>query len=400
MTHSPDTLLSVSTSWTALETHINKFFFEPDIEALRIVLASIACHLNPGDPVSLFIQGPPGSGKTKLHINAILGLPQTHLLGNLTPKTFVSGHKSKRGILQTVGRDAILCFKDLTTLLSKRDTDKLEILGQIREIADGFYDSRTGMSSDSWEGKITFLAACTPALERAWKIRAELGERFLRVRLLTSAGPDRLTKQLSVSSTARAQRGHEKEIKAGLQRLVKEFWGLITSDGAPPVPLIPKVPPKLSPSQETQIDSMACALAMLRTPVHRHESKISEVDEPENASRIGQGLSALAQWHAGLFRLDYVDACAMKAARRVFFDSIPLLRFVIVKDIPSNDDTNGFSESLLQEETKLPRPTFDYHLDDLQALEVIRIEERAGGLSNRVQFTDDFRRVWRAGTRV
>src|SRR5207245_4799010 len=59
---------------------------------------------------------------------------------------------------------------------------------------------------------------CTPALDRAWAIQRDLGERFLCVRWHRRDGPE-------VARRACAQRGHEKEIT----HVTKQLGGKMVS---------------------------------------------------------------------------------------------------------------------------------------------------------------------------
>src|SRR5215469_15600632 len=74
-----------------LEQAIAKHHHKPDLEAARIVYASVAAHYIPGQPVWPMLVAPPGSMKTEL-LNGMDGLPQIHFIDVITPKTFISGH--------------------------------------------------------------------------------------------------------------------------------------------------------------------------------------------------------------------------------------------------------------------------------------------------------------------
>ncbi len=185
---------AVSQTWQAYTSHVSQHWRLPDLESVEICLAAAVAHNSPADPVSLFVIGPPGSGKTSININTLWSLPHTYIIGNLSTKALYSSFKGVKdpGLLQQLPRDAkdrsqgMFLFKDFTTMLSKRSHDHMEIMGQLREIADGYYSSRCGVGAEAiWKGKVTMFAACTYAIDRAWSVRSELGERFLSVRLRT-----------------------------------------------------------------------------------------------------------------------------------------------------------------------------------------------------------------------
>src|SRR5438445_4197967 len=168
----------VKEGWEAYTTHVKRWFFQPDLEAVRVTLAAAASHFHKDcDPFWLFILGPSGADKTSLCINSLLDLPQVHMQGELTAKTFLSGYTGTAhpSLLHQIG-SGILAFKDFTTFMSKRPEEQAEIASQLREIYDGSFVKNTGKGiTISWKGKITVIAAATPALERAWASRRDLG---------------------------------------------------------------------------------------------------------------------------------------------------------------------------------------------------------------------------------
>ncbi len=82
----------VQSRFEPLNGLLQKWFYQPDLQAVRIALGAARTHfLNLGDPVWLFLVAPPGSGKTTMNIMATAGLPQVRMIGDLTPQTFLSG---------------------------------------------------------------------------------------------------------------------------------------------------------------------------------------------------------------------------------------------------------------------------------------------------------------------
>src|SRR5215831_13165678 len=90
----------------SLELTLHRFFYKPDLQALRIVLGTLKSHyLNLGDPAWLFLVAPPGTGKTTMAILSASGLPSVIPLGALTENTFLSGFYGQRepGLLEKLG---------------------------------------------------------------------------------------------------------------------------------------------------------------------------------------------------------------------------------------------------------------------------------------------------------
>jgi hypothetical protein len=63
-------------SLSGLEAVLRRWFYNPDTQAIRIVLGTIEAHyLNIGDPAWLFVVAPPGAGKSTMSIVGAAGLP-------------------------------------------------------------------------------------------------------------------------------------------------------------------------------------------------------------------------------------------------------------------------------------------------------------------------------------
>ena len=86
--HSSDTR-SV-TLWDGVVQVLTRHYFEPPIEAARVLYASVAAHYLQGQPVWPMAVAPPGSMKSEL-VAALEGVPNVHLIDTVTPKTFISG---------------------------------------------------------------------------------------------------------------------------------------------------------------------------------------------------------------------------------------------------------------------------------------------------------------------
>ena len=88
-----------------LDQHILKWFHQPDLEAFRIALAVAHTNSYPDtDPVWLFIVGPSGCGKSALYIQALKAFEHTHVIGDLTVNTFLSGKSKKNSFLTNCGK--------------------------------------------------------------------------------------------------------------------------------------------------------------------------------------------------------------------------------------------------------------------------------------------------------
>lgn len=359
-------------AWAELVNHLNTHFYHPDIQALEIALSVVASHFTKESPTWIFVNGPAGSGKGTVVITCCSAIEHTYILGDLTPRTFISGNKDKTGLLEVDEANKILLFKDFTTIISKRSDDQREIASQMREIYDGIFVKHTGMSGrKQWEGKITVIAATTPAIERAWELHRDFGERFLQVRWLNG-------NSLAVSKMARTQRD-DGLIAQQMRSFTRRFFN--------PGPL-----PEPTEEQGNRIDLVSAAIAQARTRVIREGTgrEILDVGTPEEPSRIARGLQSITRCHAALFNRQHINPSDLNAGLRVGLDTMPRNRLQFITCIPIEDEIDTYN---LTNMSGLLGSTVRHQTDELEAIGVIDVNRQTTG--NIVKFSKQFRELWR-----
>lgn len=349
--------------WQELTSHLNEHFYKPDLQALRAVFSVVHAHYAEGDPVWLFVIGPARSGKTSVAINCISNLPDVTVESDLTPRSFIVGKKGKDSdsLLQT-GKNVILAFKDFTTMISRREDDQKEIMATLREVYDGSFRRRTAEVNKLWTGKATVIAACTPAIERAWAIHRDLGERFSQVRWQNSDNPQAVAKQ------ARKQIGNEMAIGRITRELVDTFFSLANGN-------IAGLPDRYG----NQIDAAATMIARLRCNVIRdsHANRqIIDVSTPEEPTTLAKNLATIATHHAALFGSDTVSIEDMKLTMRMALDTVPSSRAKIISNLTREIAVPG---NELREMCEVHKNTILWQTDELQALGLIEISETITG---------------------
>lgn len=372
---------TVMENWEAYKLHLNKWFFKPDIQAAEVALSAVASHFHKGcDPCWMFILGPSSGDKTSICINSLLDLPNVHMKGELTAKTFLSGYTgtANPSLLHQIG-DGIIAFKDFTTFISKRSEDKSEIMAQLREIYDGTIVKDTGKGLPLvWKGKITIVAAATPALEREWATKRDLGERFLQVRISRKEG-------IGQSQFAQRQRGYESYISEQMRKLALAFF-----QSTPPIAY---PPPLLSPAQITRIAAMSEIVAHARGAVPRHQvtNAIMDLPQIENSGRMSKSLASLISSHAALFRRTTVEEEDILIGKRVALNTIPSTRALIIDSIPLD---KSVTLTHLQIQSGLPESTINYLVGDLEALGVLRIEHNQR-VENQISLSPEITNLWK-----
>ncbi len=314
-------------SFTQLNETLNTWFYQPDLQAIRIVLGTAKAHyLDIGDPAWLFVVAPPGTGKTTTSIMSACGLPEVVSLGDVSENTFLSGfYKHKEpGVLEKLGKtteegntftskgNGLFLLKDFTTVLSMRREKRKGILSQLREIHDGEFKRSFGTGETKiWKGRVTIIAAVTPVLDRHYSIFTTLGERFLQVRWHRPNSSE-------AGVWAIRQQGREAEIRKELQEAVKEIFDQSSEK-----------PPELGQRMIRRIACFAEVVAIARTHVFREsygERNIEYVPEPEANTRIAKGLAAIARGIAALSGSKKVAEEDLQDALRVGLDCLPEVR--------------------------------------------------------------------------
>jgi hypothetical protein len=211
------------------------------------------------------------------------------------------------------------------------------------------------------------IAACTGALERAWAVGRDMGERFMIVRWRTGD-------EVKVAIAANAQVGHEAEIKQEIRRLSKAFF-----DGAHPAAPLAQLP--------DQLVHLAKLIADTRRTVERRENgEVVGVGDAEAPTRIAKAMSQVARAHASLFGRAEVGEEDLRIARRLGVDTIPGNRKRIIDHVA---DTGATAYADLRVMTGLPMSTIGWIVDELDALGIIEKHKTEDGAAW-VRFTDVF----------
>jgi hypothetical protein len=197
-------------------------------------------------------------------------------------------------------------------------------MSQLREIHDGEYrkDFGTGVTK-IWRGRITIIAAVTPALDRYYSMSSTLGERFLQVRWHR---PARVAGERAID-----QQTSESNIRQEIIHAVQAVF----NEASPDVP-------EISNAVRRQLAAIAELVAVGRTHVYRSNygnREIEEVPESEANTRVSKGLAAIARGTAALCRQESVGDAVLRDAYRVALDCVPPLRKQIllaaIRQVPS-----------------------------------------------------------------
>jgi hypothetical protein len=335
----------------------------PDHGAVYVTLAGVVANYASGDPVWPLLVGPPGCGKSEL-VTSVVDAPDVWALSSLTPQTLLSGYEKTRdgkpaSLLQRIGSFGILAFKDLTTVLTMNREARAEIIGQLREVADGKTEKSFGNGLRvEWAGKLGLVAGVTPVIDEQHAFLAVMGERFTLYRL-----PEVNRRDIARRSLAR--RGHEPELRARIRTVVGGFLEQFRGCGPLSLPL----------ELDEDLIVLADIVTRARSGVARdgYSRDMLYLPEPEAPTRLAK---QLAQLHAALLVVGAGPEEAWRITRKVGWDSVPAVRCTVLDCLARQAEPVPYAT--IEEETGLPSKVVERAAQDLIALRVATRTKESG----------------------
>jgi len=294
--------------------------------------------------------GPPGSMKTEL-LNGMDGLPHVHFIDKLTAKTFISGqledpHRKRTqspSLLHRIGTAGIVAYPDFSTVLGMQQDEKASILADMRRIYDGKLSKEFGTDAKqeerTWEGRLTFVVAVTPEIDRAYSIFQTLGERFVMIRWPRAGGIEAALAAMNQDNTQA-----KLDIRVAVHHLLKR---------------LPEAEPTLSYERQVRIAALTEVVVRGRTHVPRsgYDKQIIYIPEAESATRLAQQLAQLAKGSALLGERAEVDDGDLQLVRRAAFDCMPPMRKALLEAVMRGEDPKGLG---------FPNTTLHYLKEDME----------------------------------
>jgi len=313
-----------------VETVLKQFHkylkFKDDIPT-KVFLGTCASNRLDGEPVWLTMIGAPGCRKTET-IRTLGETPNElcYPLSNLTPNTFISGKVGSPDLLPKLD-EKIVTIKDFGTILSKEKNTRNEIIGQLREIYDGYYAKETGSGkSTRYHSKFTLIVGTTPIIFRYTSVQTQLGERFLKIII-------RDGDREGIAGRASEMEGKEDEmrhnLKIAVQSLLKNIKDLDV--------------PNINGNFSNDIGMMGNILSFLRTPITRDRfAGVTEIPYPEYPTRVVKQLRKLGKGLALINERNEVNEEDLKCLWRVVLDDIDRTRLkTLISLFSVLQDKNG-----------------------------------------------------------
>lgn len=350
-----------------------KWLYLDSTDAIDIMLATAVSQHIDGEPVWMFLVGPPGSAKTET-LSALSTVPNTYMTSSLTPHSLISGANWSKGedpslIPRLDGK--VMVIKDFTSILSMRDTEKDEIFGILRDAYDGKCGKEFGNGVvRNYESRFTVLAAVTPSIYALSSSHTALGERFLKFGV-----GDNLVHRSEEEIIERAINNINKEttMRDDLADVVNSFVTrrlrmAAVSNGSLPV---------LTPEFQRRLISLARFGARMRGTVTRDTYRndiITSRPSAEVGTRLGKQLAKLCQSLALIHQRRTVTMQDYRLVKKVMLDTIPQRTEDIIRHMlltcPTVADT--ISAQDLTVATRYPIATVSRILQDLNVLDIVK----------------------------
>jgi hypothetical protein len=349
----------------------------PDRTMLDLVYGALFANRIEGDPLWLFMAGPPGSLKSEL-LMSFSDCPEAYTTTSLTPHSLISGwsvgpQQADPSILpQLDGK--VLIVKDFTTILTMNSVARDEVFGVLRDAYDGTAKKVFGNGVvREYTSHFGFMAGVTPTIDAYSILHTSMGERFLKYRMPDASYEE----ELKQARRALSNVGYEVRMRQALREAAVKCLSR--------TPAIPKVP------KEMHDRIIACAqfTALLRGVVLRETYTDYIVCPPiiERATRLSKQLAKLAMGVAMFKGQPQLQESVLPVLRRIALDTPPAREVAIVKAVHAlggAPDTASVAVS-----ARLPRRTVLRVLQDMHLRGVL---EQTG--------EDQLKHLWQLSPRM
>lgn len=345
----------------------NETYYMIDDWVIDLIIAVTLGGKMPGDPIWLMVIGGSSSGKSEL-INIVGQVDYVHQISNLTENSFLSGvgkSGDEHSLLHQIGTTGVIVMKDFTSILTMRDDRKDVILGQMREIFDGYITKKTGNQKEvnEWRGKLNFIGGVTDSIYSTTEKSTAMGPRFINY-VMPTLNRDQRLKMLEISSH---NMDDIKQKRFAIQVAVKEF----IEEKIATIPLKLK---DIDAEFKYQLMVVSDFVAQSRTATERdYRGVLNLINSSELATRLFGQFYKLAQYFVYLSDEEELNNNYKKLIIKLCLDSIQKQRRLCLRELSRYDyvTPKGLGHLL-----RYPTKTTRVWLEDLNALGIC---ERASG---------------------
>lgn len=353
-------------------------------DGIEMALATVLSNELQGDPVWLFLVAPPGGSKTEI-MNTFSLCSRTYTTSSLTPHALISGASYKNGndpsmIPKLDGKTLIV--KDFTSIMGKKENEKDEIFGILRDAYDGKCGKVFGNGVERYyESHFSFLSGVTPSIYELSGQYAGLGERFLKFFIGHNLEHDH---EVDIIDRAIGNVNNEKKMRDELAAVVAKYINKMTYLMKQPDFKTPEIPQEMRAS----LIRLAQWGAGMRGVIGREKYKddmITSRPSIEVGSRLGKQLAKILLVLAVGRMQKVCNEDNYRLIRKCMLDTISqrdedIFR-MIYKSCPTIDDSLSTLDVAFR--TRYTLSTVRRVLDNMNLLNVIT----RCGTSNKLSWT-------------
>ena len=347
----------------------SRWLFIKDFGGVEISLATIISNELTGDPLWMFLVSSPGGSKTEL-LQSSVRCPNVYTMSSLTSHSLISGAHFQNGKDPSVlpELDAkTLVIKDFTPILAKKEIERDEIFGILRDAYDGSITKVFGNGQRrTYICHFSILAGVTPRIYELAAEHQSLGERFLKYSLGDNVHHQH---ELEMMNRAANNVGSETTMRKEMADIV---YGFMLHQ----VWLTKQYQPNLPPDIQKKLIALARYGARMRGIVSRDRYRsdiMTSKPAAEYGTRLVKQLVKLMKAICYVNEKKVVDESTYKIAKKVMVDTIPqriedILR-CLYHSCPTINDTLKTKE--IAYKTKYTVGTVSHVLADLDILGVV-----------------------------
>lgn len=345
------------------------------MQSIDLVLASCISVLVPGEPIWIFLYGPPSCGKSLL-IEAFGGSNDYFdYASKVTATSLVSGWKPQNGeddssTLPKINNKTLF-IKDLTVLLGMPEAVQQQLWDLLRDAYDGFIKVIFGNGKTFTATGIKFgiVAGVTNAIHA--RNDSDMGERFLKIDYLGSS--DKFSEDEHMDAAWESMDKKKENKRLLLETVLGYYKHLITDFSVDK--LVPGA--KVAMPIRNKIKRLAQLVAKLRAKVikDRHEGmKMRPV--PEVATRLYLQFGVLIRCLAYVRQESDVTEDTYIAFRKIAFDSTNGLNLEVIEYLFKH---KGASRAAMISDLRIPSTRMHQILSDFDQLNIITKSKEDNG---------------------
>ena len=366
--------------------------FDKDMEdALLVTLATVVSNKIPGDPLWIYVVGPPGCGKSMI-LQSFMNSLNCVFRSKLTATSFISGMKQEDGsdpslLAQLNGKS--LLIKDFTAVKSMPIVVQEHLYGILRDAYDGnvLVEYGNGVKRNYPDVHFSIVAGITDIVHG--DNRAALGERFLKVEMIPS---DKEYDQEAQIRASIANVVNNVKAEADLKDCMEAF--IYHVEETFDLEKLPTVPNWVI----DRVVSLCQIVGLLRSTVLRERNEdVSYRPRPEIGNRLANQLIKLGRACAYVSGKDAIDKDIYSIMEKVAFSTAHGWHSEIVREMVHHN--RGITVEKLAETLQISVSSVQRRLSDLQELKIVMSEkksqQRRGRPTNAWRLTDAMLSHWK-----